>query len=58
MCSDAHGFKKRKKEGAKKGKDKKKQNQDGAFCGSVCSMYLKLLHIEILCCGLSALATD
>lgn len=40
------------------GKDKKKQHQDGAFCDSVCSSYLKLVHIEILCSVLSALATD
>lgn len=62
ICSDAHGFEKRgkgrRKEGEVKGKDKKNQYHDGAFCDSVCSTYLKLLHIEILCNVLSALATD
>lgn len=48
----------RRKEGEVKGKEKKKQYHDGAFCDSVCSTYLRLLHIEILCNVLSALATD
>lgn len=43
MCSDARGFGKRgkgrRKEGEVKGKDKKNQYHDGAFCDSVCSTY-------------------